>query len=240
VAGMKWLLGTYTIRYNVRHRLRGHLFAGRYKSIVVDPEDPYYLRVVCDYVHLNPVRAKLLQAEQKLEEYEWSSYGEYLKPQGKRKGFLRVDRLLGEHGFKDNRLGRMKFAEGMEKMRMIEGGKELDVIRRGWHLGGEEFKAKLLDMIQEKLGENHRAEERQESEEQKAERIVREELKRMKWGEEDLERQLKGHRNKVQIAKRLRDKTLVSLKWIANRLKMGTWTHVSNRLYAVKSVNNKD
>jgi putative transposase len=95
VVGMKWFLGAYTIRYNARHRLRGHLFAGRYKSIVVDSEDPYYLRVVCDYVHLNPVRAKLLPLEQKLEEYEWSSYGEYLKPEGKRKKFLRVDRLLG-------------------------------------------------------------------------------------------------------------------------------------------------
>jgi hypothetical protein len=128
----------------------------------------------------------------------------------------------------------------MEKMRMTEGGKKLDVIRRGWHLGGEEFKAKLLDKIEEKLGENHRAEERRESEEQKAERVVREELRRIKWGEEDLEKQRKGHPKKVGIAKRLRRETVVSLKWIANRLKMGTWTHVSNRLYVETCVNNKD
>ena len=31
--GMKWLLGTYTMRFNRRHRLTGHLFAGRYKSL---------------------------------------------------------------------------------------------------------------------------------------------------------------------------------------------------------------
>ena len=36
VAGMKWFLGTYTIRFNARHRLRGHLFSGRYKSLIVD------------------------------------------------------------------------------------------------------------------------------------------------------------------------------------------------------------
>ena len=44
VAGMKWFLGTYTIRFNARHRLRGHLFAGRYKSLLVDDRDLDYLR----------------------------------------------------------------------------------------------------------------------------------------------------------------------------------------------------
>src|SRR5207244_7745998 len=36
VAGMKWFLGTYTSRFNRRHKLVGHLFSGRYKSLVVD------------------------------------------------------------------------------------------------------------------------------------------------------------------------------------------------------------
>ena len=36
VAGMKWLLGTYSNRYNRRHRRFGHVFAGRYKALVVD------------------------------------------------------------------------------------------------------------------------------------------------------------------------------------------------------------
>jgi REP-associated tyrosine transposase len=34
VEGMKWLLGTYTMRFNRRHKLSGHLFAGRYKSLL--------------------------------------------------------------------------------------------------------------------------------------------------------------------------------------------------------------
>src|SRR5438034_1830612 len=36
VAGMKWFLGTYTSRFNRRHKLFGHLFSGRYKSLIVD------------------------------------------------------------------------------------------------------------------------------------------------------------------------------------------------------------
>ena len=36
VAGMKWLLGTYTGRFNRRHKLFGYLFSGRYKALIVD------------------------------------------------------------------------------------------------------------------------------------------------------------------------------------------------------------
>src|SRR5579863_329737 len=36
VTGMKWLLGVYTRRFNIRHRLCGHLFGGRYKALIVD------------------------------------------------------------------------------------------------------------------------------------------------------------------------------------------------------------
>src|SRR6266545_4622065 len=54
VAGMKWFLGTYTIRFNRRHKLFGHVFSGRYKSLIVDSSGSGYLRTVWDYVHLNP------------------------------------------------------------------------------------------------------------------------------------------------------------------------------------------
>src|SRR5439155_14992333 len=72
VAGMKWFLGTYTSRFNRRHKLFGHLFGGRYKSLIVDGSGNGYLRTVCDYVHLNPARAKLLTPEQSLRAYPWS------------------------------------------------------------------------------------------------------------------------------------------------------------------------
>jgi REP element-mobilizing transposase RayT len=69
VAGMRWFLSTYAARFNRRHKLFGHLFSGRYKSLIVDGSGNGYLRTVCDYVHLNPARAKLLRPEQKLCNY---------------------------------------------------------------------------------------------------------------------------------------------------------------------------
>lgn len=82
VAGMKWFLGTYTGRFNWRHKLFGHLFSGRYKSLLVDGSGSGYLKSVCDYVHLNPVRAKLLTDEQPLNDCVWSSYPTHLQTPG--------------------------------------------------------------------------------------------------------------------------------------------------------------
>jgi len=111
VFGMKWLLGVYTKRYNLRHKLCGHLFAGRYQALVVEGSGNGYLRTACGYVHLNPVRAKLIRPEEPLESFGWSSYGEYLKAPGQRPFWLRVHRLLGEKGIPgDTAAGRQQFA----------------------------------------------------------------------------------------------------------------------------------
>src|ERR1035437_10133803 len=115
VAGMRWFLSTYTVRFNRRHKLFGHLFSGRYKSLIVDGSGTGYLRTVCDYVHLNPVRAKLLRPEQKLRDFAWSSWPEFLKPPEPRPRWLRVDRLLGErHIPKDSPAGRAELEKYLE------------------------------------------------------------------------------------------------------------------------------
>ena len=61
--------------------------------------------------------------------------------------------------------------------------------------------------------------------------LCSQELKRLGWTKGELERRRKGDAAKVALARRLREETAVSLKWIAENLHMGTWTHVSNRLY---------
>ncbi len=49
---------------------------------------------------------------------------------------------------------------------------------------------------------------------------------------EELRGRPKGHPGKVVIARRLRQETILSLRWIAQRLEMGIWTYLSNRLGA--------
>ena len=58
-------------------------------SVRVEGGNSGYLRKVCDYVHLNPVRARLLAPAEPLENFGWSSYGAYLKAPKERPSWLR-------------------------------------------------------------------------------------------------------------------------------------------------------
>ena len=231
VEGMKWLLGTYTMRFNRRHRLSGHVFAGRYKSLLIDGSGSGYLRSVCDYVHLNPVRARLIRKEQRLQKYRWSSYPAYLLENSKRPSWLRCDRLLGEHGLqKESRRTRLEFARRMEQRRLdpIECG--LEGIRRGWCFGAEDFVARLLDRMTRSPSEHHQARERSQTDEEKAQRMIAARLAELGWDDGQLRRTRKSNSHKVALARELRAQTTVSLRWIAQSLEMGSWTHVSNLL----------
>ena len=88
----------------------------------------------------------------------------------------------------------------------------------------------MLAAAVERVGPSHYGAERQETGLQKAERVVQEEIQRLGWDEDELRARPKGDRAKVMLARRLRQKTSMSLKWIAQRLHMGTWTCVSNLL----------
>ncbi len=237
VAGMKWFLGTYTGRFNRRHKLFGHLFSGRYKALIVDSATPGYLKTACDYVHLNPVRARLLGPEGLLRSYRWSSYREYLKRASRRPAWLRVDRLLGEHGIpKDSPAGRRVFEQRMAERQRQEGGPEVwRPVRRGWCLGEVAFRKELLAQVSEQRGAHHYGAELQEGEEEKAERLVREELARRRWLEKELRQKPKTDGQKARIARRLRQETTMTLAWIAQRLQMGSVNTLKNTLRLINS-----
>jgi REP element-mobilizing transposase RayT len=69
---MRRLLTGYAISYNRRHNRTGHLFQNRYKSTVCD-EDSYFQELV-RYIHLNPLRAKLVANMSALDRYPWSGH----------------------------------------------------------------------------------------------------------------------------------------------------------------------
>jgi REP element-mobilizing transposase RayT len=69
---MRRLLSGYAISYNRRHRRHGHLFQNRYKSILCE-EDLYFKELV-RYIHLNPLRAKLVENLAKLDRYKYCGH----------------------------------------------------------------------------------------------------------------------------------------------------------------------
>lgn len=70
---MRKLLTWYAQDYNRRHHRTGHLFENRYKSILCDEEN--YLLTLVRYIHLNPIRAHIIQTMEELDRYPWSGHG---------------------------------------------------------------------------------------------------------------------------------------------------------------------
>jgi putative transposase len=223
VEGMRWLLSTYTIRLNHRHKLFGHVFSGRYKSLLVDRDSPGYLRTVCDYVHLNPVRAALLAPDEPLIAYPWSSLHWYAAGPAHRPSWIRTDRLLSEHGLRaDTPATRAEFLRRMEDRRKEENDEQsLQTIRRGWCHGSAEFKQQILDRV-EAQSSGPAWPLQHETSTLRAERILAEELARLGCSHTDLIHRRKNDPAKLAIAARLRKETTLTLKDIAQRLNLGT------------------
>jgi REP element-mobilizing transposase RayT len=70
---MQYLNTSYTIYYNIKRKRSGHLFQGRFKSILVEADS--YFTELTRYIHLNPVKVRLADNPEK---YRWSSYNAYL------------------------------------------------------------------------------------------------------------------------------------------------------------------
>jgi hypothetical protein len=87
---MRRLLTGYAVVFNRRHKRVGHLFQNRYKSIVCDG-DAYLLELV-RYIHLNPLRARIVSTLDSLEAYHWSEHRELLGQ--KARALIAEDRVL--------------------------------------------------------------------------------------------------------------------------------------------------
>ncbi len=126
------------------------------------------------------------------------------------------------------------FAQCLEHRRLQEDPKtDWKAVERGWFLGDKHFKEELLAQMHEKRGD-HYGPELREADLAHAERLLQEELSRRGWTEAELGRRRKGDPGKVELAGLLRAHTTMTLKWIAQRLQMGAWTHVSNCLVQLR------
>jgi putative transposase len=78
---MRHFLVTYTVRFNRRNGRTGHVFQGRFKSLLVDEDE--YLLPLSRYIHLNPIRTRRLEKAEvsekceNLKKYPWSSFPGY-------------------------------------------------------------------------------------------------------------------------------------------------------------------
>jgi len=159
---MRKLLTGYAVTFNRRYRRSGHLFQNRYKSILC--EEDVYLRELVRYIHLNPLRAGVVQDLSELETYRYSGHS-VLMGKTKREWQDRayVLRIFGEREREAKRGYVSYVSEGVEQgrkpelvggglLRSVGGWKGLKEMRdsgervRGDEriLGGAEFVERVL------------------------------------------------------------------------------------------------
>jgi len=146
---MHWLLVSYTVYFNRRHRSSGHLFQGRYKSFLVQEGD--YLLGLSRYVHLNPVRGVSLgrgtpdQRRKRLRAFKWSSYRGYAGLCASL-SFVQEAMVLGElRG--PRRAQRLRYRRFVEAGLLKEIENPFEAVRWQAVLGDESLVQKLRDRV---------------------------------------------------------------------------------------------
>jgi putative transposase len=166
---MRKLLTFYAGFYNRRHRRHGHLFQNRYKSIIVQ-EDTYFKELV-RYIHLNPLRAGMVDALAKLDAYSWSGHSAIM---GRSKyGWQDCDDVLKWFGRKAKQarqsyrgfveqgigLGSQPHLVGGGLVRSVGGWSQVKALRR---IGGQEKSDERIlgsgDFVEQILSETDLAE----------------------------------------------------------------------------------
>ena len=232
VAGMRWFQGTYTTRFNRRHRLSGHLFQGRYKALVVDPEERSHFVTLSDYIHLNPIRARLVSLEERLFDYRWSSYRLYATKVG-RPGWFEPSWVLAELGLFDTAASRRQYAERMRgrAVEELEGRNGAQgAFERGWCLGGAAFRERMLGLLEsagEKLSRKKEVDGviRRSHGEEEARRLFERGISYFGLSRSELVGLKRSDPRKVAIVQLIRRRTSVPNRWIARELALG---HVSS------------
>ena len=136
---MHYLNSTYTGYFNRKYKRVGHLFQGRYKGFVIEKER--YLLSVSRYIHLNPVRARMVKRP---EDYRWSSYSEYIG-RGKKNGWLGCDWILGQYSNEEARAKKLYKGFVEEGLGLKEN--PFEALKAGLILGSGGF----IDEIKKKI-----------------------------------------------------------------------------------------
>jgi putative transposase len=218
VEGMHWLQSTWSTRFNRFRKESGHLFQGRYRAILI--ENFEVMGKVVDYIHLNPVRAKIVSAEQ-VANYRWSSLARIVKADG----------WLNEEGWRaGGRFGGEAAARKAYEAYLVEVGQDearweelgLKGLSRGWAIGTSGWRSVVAkEYGQMALNPGLEQEEVKELREGAWETAVVAELARFGRGEPDLRTKPKFQAWKVELAWRIRKVCGASAAWLAQRLDMG-------------------
>ncbi len=233
VEGMRWLQGTFAVRFNRLRNERGHLFQGRYKSLLVDPDGG--LGPLCNYIHLNPVRAKL-RAVAELSDYRWTSLPWLLQPK-RRPAWYQPEPALHHAGkLADTAAGRRKYLDYLAWLSEDEPARKaqrFSEMSKGWIIGTGAFAKAVYEEHKEAIGQGRRmAAELKETREGEWQEELTRLLRRHRRAREEIAQERKSATWKAGIATALKARTTATNRWIGAVLNMGGLHSVSRQVSA--------
>jgi len=227
VEGMRWLQGTFGIRFNALRRERGHVFQARYKSLVIEEGRP--LLGLVNYIHLNPVRAGMVSLAE-LREYASSSYPKFFEVNPPTP--LVRERFLAALEFADSQSGMRAYARHLELAEESDPDRHDELARRycrGWAVASAEYRDELKrQYAQLAEPEGWGGPEVAELREEKWARALGDLMNEAGKSKDDVAREPKSARWKVDIARELRAHTTATNRWIGDHLGMGHPSRVCN------------
>jgi putative transposase len=233
VEGMRWLQGTFATRFNRLRQERGHLFQGRYKSLVVDPEGG--LGPLCHYIHLNPVRAGLCPIGE-LPAQRWTSVGWLMEPKHRTAWYDPKPALEHAGGLPDTPAGRRKYLEYLAWLAEDEPARKKQrfaEMSKGWVIGGDEFTKALVRENRELTGQGRKlAGEMQAAREAVWQEELAVVLRKLRRQPAELAQAGKSTEWKLAAAAALKTRTTVTNRWLATTLRMGNMYEVSRKVSA--------
>ena len=218
--GMHWLQTTYATRHNRFRGRHGHLFQGRFKSLLV--EDAVHLARVVDYLHLNPVRAGLVPPE-KVAEFQPSSLHSFLTSGAPAwlvgKEFLKAARLP------DTRDGWARYLQNLTAVATDPAGDERmtrGALSHGWAIGTSGWRRALArEHARTPLAPEWAADELDAFREDRWRHELEAGLTEMGQTLANAASSPKAIAWKLDLAHRLRRQAAAPYRWIAETLAMG-------------------
>lgn len=214
-AGMHWLQSTFSTRFNRFRGERGHLWQGRFTSGVL--EDDHAVRRVVDYIHLNPVRAKVV-SKPKVGEFRWSSLTRLIQKTGM-KG-LDASVWMDELGLKKTAKG---WREYIGHLAEVYGTDDDEEIRSAWVVGSQAWRRNMAKTYGAKTGYAAMTHaQRKDLREAQWEARLGELLAESNRSERELAGGSKFPDWKLAMAKVLKDELAANSSWLTDRLQMGS------------------
>jgi putative transposase len=234
VEGMRWLQATFSIRFNRLRRESGHVFQGRYKALVVEPDAA---GAVCHYIHLNAVRARLVPVET-LAKWPWSSLPALTNARQRPAWFSPDAAFAHAGGLEDSPAGRNRYLAYLGWLQEDEAGKkalEFERLSKDWAVGPRAFKKELLKVHRhlESSLDRKEAGPGEISMELWEERLSLY-LAALKKTGGDIAADAKGALWKVAVAAAMKSATTASNPWLARRLRMGSPFRLSRLVTACR------